>query len=138
MDDDAPDIWKRLIVSTSPDEFFEALDSKEKTTISDWKERRLNMLQRRIQEEVVAELETDTSLERKSTPFIRVKVASIIPSGKSTFFLQRQRNLLPFNPTGNKDHFLEQRTREFPFFYTKRGATINFNVDPLAGSDLKT
>ena len=83
MDDDAPDIWKRLIVSTSPDEFFEALDSKEKTAISDWKERRLNILQRRIQEEVVAELETDTSLERKSTPFIRIKVASIIPSGKS-------------------------------------------------------
>ena len=70
----APDLWKSLMKSMSPSEFFEGLHADEKAIVSKWREKRSSILRDRLQKEVEAELECDTSLIRKSTPFIRLLV----------------------------------------------------------------
>jgi hypothetical protein len=60
--------------SMSPSEFFEGLNADDKVIMSNWREKRSIILRDRLQKEVEAELECDTSLIRKSTPFIRLLV----------------------------------------------------------------
>lgn len=60
--------------SMSPSEFFEGLNADDKVVVSNWREKRNTILRDRLQKEVEAELECDTSLTRKSTPFIRLLV----------------------------------------------------------------
>jgi hypothetical protein len=50
------------------------MSEEDRTILASWMVRRRALLQQRVQEEVEAELETDISLLRKSTPFIRVLV----------------------------------------------------------------
>jgi hypothetical protein len=66
--------------STSPEESFEALNDRERSLISRWKHTRSELIRRRVQQEVQAEMEVDTSLIRDSRPFIRMKVHSLFPS----------------------------------------------------------
>jgi hypothetical protein len=70
----APDLWKSFMKSMSPSEFFEDLHADQKVMVSNWREKRTSILRDRLQKEVEAELECDTSLIRKSTPFIRLLV----------------------------------------------------------------
>jgi hypothetical protein len=58
----------------SPSEFFEGLNADDKVIVSKWREKRSSILRDRLQKEVEAELECDTSMTRKSTPFIRLLV----------------------------------------------------------------
>jgi hypothetical protein len=66
--------------SASPEEFFGNLNVLEKSTVEKWRQKRLGIIQRRVREEAEAELETDVTLVRKSTPFLRVKLHSVHPS----------------------------------------------------------
>ena len=68
-----------MICSTTPEEFYESLSNDDKCTISRWKEKRSSLIHRRVREEVESELETETSLIRESTNFLRLKVHSIDP-----------------------------------------------------------
>jgi hypothetical protein len=74
VDELAPELWKSLIKSMSPSEFFEGLNADDMVVVSNWREKRSMILRDRLQKEVEAELECDTSLIRKSTPFIRLLV----------------------------------------------------------------
>ena len=72
----APPVWIRLVKSLSPEEVYQDLSDEDKATIERWRSKRGTMLQRRIQQEVQAKLEDEPSLERDSTPFIRLLVRS--------------------------------------------------------------
>eukprot|EP00980_Cylindrotheca_fusiformis_P020761 scaffold7755_cov104-Cylindrotheca_fusiformis.AAC.6 len=63
--------------SHSPEEIFHSLDEHEKLAFLSWKEKRLFLVQKRVKDEVEAEIEGDHSLMRQSVPFIRVKVGSM-------------------------------------------------------------
>lgn len=76
VDEMAPPVWIRLIKSSSPEDVYEDLCSEEKAVVEKWKSKRGAMLQTRIQNEVKAKLEDEPSLDRDSTPFIRLLVRS--------------------------------------------------------------
>lgn len=65
--------------STTPEETYESFGNDDKCVISRWKEKRSSLIHRRVRDEVESELETETSLIRESTNFLRVKVHSIDP-----------------------------------------------------------
>ena len=65
------------MASASPDELFQNFDDSESRVISNWKLKRATLIRQRVREEVEAELETDPTMVRRSTPFIRLKVISI-------------------------------------------------------------
>lgn len=122
VDESAPGIWKRLMTSASPEEFFENLDSIEKMDVCKWKEKRCILLRQRIQEEVEAELETDISLSRESTPFIRVKVQSVHPSQK-----EEEALLTIWEPTEEQLNILKEGT----FFQMQNTAVRESSYDGL-------
>ena len=72
----APAVWHRLMKSHSPGEFYDDLCNEDKLEVSNWKAKREGLLPDRIQKEIDASLECDTSLIRKSTPLIRAHVSS--------------------------------------------------------------
>lgn len=63
--------------ASSPEDVFESLDQNDQNEVNKWREQRNVLIQQRIRDEVQAELETETSLYRESTPFLRVKVHSL-------------------------------------------------------------
>ena len=79
VDEMAPDLWKGLIKSASPECYYEHLSKSDKDTIDQWKEKRTSILIDRVRKEVDAQLEVDESMFRESTPFIKVFVKSHTP-----------------------------------------------------------
>jgi hypothetical protein len=79
VDENAPEAWNRMYSSFNPDEIYMSLKDNEQEEITRWNEQRSRLIQKRLQDEVQAELETQTSLFRDSAPFLRVKVHSINP-----------------------------------------------------------
>jgi hypothetical protein len=81
VDENAPEAWKRMYSNSSPDEVFVSLKGNEQEDITRWNDQRSKVIQQRLQDEVQAELETQSSLSlhRKSAPFLRVKVHSVNP-----------------------------------------------------------
>jgi len=65
--------------STTSGEIDESFNDDDKCIIRRWKEKRNSLIHRRVREEVESELETETSLMRESTNFLRVKVHSTDP-----------------------------------------------------------
>ena len=72
----APEIWQSLMKSPSPRDFFDDMNEADKLEVSKWKAKRDLLLPDRVQKEIDAALECDTSLIRKSVPLIRADVAS--------------------------------------------------------------
>ena len=68
-----------MMKSSAPEDIFVSLSKDEKSIVSKWQEKRSYLIQRRVREEVESELETDPSLTRESTNFLRVEVHSIDP-----------------------------------------------------------
>ena len=62
--------------SSSPEELYHELSSDEISTVEKWRSKRGELLQTRIQQEIQAKLEDEPSLERNSTPFVRIIVRS--------------------------------------------------------------
>lgn len=83
VDEGAPEIWIELMKCPSPEEVFQSLNDDETSAVSRWKERRRILMQKRVQEEVEAEIETDLSLARESFPFLRLKVRSVCPESST-------------------------------------------------------
>jgi len=79
VDEGAPDVWKQMLSGTAPEEIYESFSNHDKNVISRWREKRSSSIHRRVREEVEAELETETSLMRESTSFLRIRVHSIDP-----------------------------------------------------------
>ncbi|KAG7347764.1 BRCA2 repeat domain protein [Nitzschia inconspicua] len=79
VDQDAPEVWKRVYNSSTPEDMYQTLAESDQEEIARWREHRSTLIQRRIQDEVEAELETHKSLLRKSAPFLRIKVHSVYP-----------------------------------------------------------
>lgn len=72
----APLIWKHLMESPCPEDFFSGLNHEDKHAIEKWRSKRAYMLQTRVQQEVQAKIEDEPSLVRDSTPFLRILVRS--------------------------------------------------------------
>ena len=69
-------MWTKHVVGQDVE--VEALREEDRIVVAAWMVKRRTLLQQRVQEEVEAELETDTTLLRKSTPFVRVLVHSAV------------------------------------------------------------
>lgn len=78
MDEDAPDIWKDVMVTPCPEDTIDALGSSDKAQVLEWRELRKRMIQNRVKQEVSAELECETCLVRESIPFVRMRVHSLL------------------------------------------------------------
>jgi hypothetical protein len=65
------------MINNSAEDVFESLTHEEKSAVTMWREKRCILVRKRVQEEVEAELETDTTVLRESIPFIRVRVHSV-------------------------------------------------------------
>lgn len=80
IDEDAPESWKQMhYYSTSAEDAYETFDQQTRQDVEKWRELRATRIQRRVQDELQAELETQPSLLRESSPFLRVKVHSLQP-----------------------------------------------------------
>lgn len=74
IDEGAPSVWKSHAAGNFG---IGNLSEEERLVLTSWIERRRALLQRRVQEEIEAELQADDSLLRTSVPFIRAKVHSV-------------------------------------------------------------
>lgn len=72
----APELWKRLMKSASPGDFYERLSRSEQGIVDRWKEKREILLRDMVQKEIEASLEGDATVFRESTPFMRAYVKS--------------------------------------------------------------
>jgi len=79
VDESCPELWTQMMKSTTPEEIYESFSNEDKEIVSRWRDQRNALIIRRVREEVESELETETSLVRESTSFLRVKVHSIDP-----------------------------------------------------------
>jgi len=79
----APELWKNLMASASPGDFYEQLSRSDQVAIDKWKEKRDSLVRDMTQKEIEARLEGETAMFRESTPFIRVYVKSYIPTSTS-------------------------------------------------------
>ena len=79
MDEGAPEIWTSVAKSAFPEDAYDCLSEEDRLTVSKWNEKRRILLQKRVEEEVQAEMEADLSLVRESIPFVRLKVCSVEP-----------------------------------------------------------
>lgn len=80
IDEDAPDVWNRMMNSSSSgQEINESFGNHEKNEIDRWRDKRNTLMERRLREEVEAELEAEASLKRESKSFQKIRVHSIDP-----------------------------------------------------------
>jgi hypothetical protein len=93
-----------MMSSTTPEEIYESFGNDDKCIISRWKEKRSSLIHRRVREEVESELETETSLIRESTNFLRLKVHSIDPK----CFCNESAMLTIWQPTEEQVGFLKE------------------------------
>lgn len=75
----APELWKSLMKSASPSDFYEQLSRSDQVTIDKWKDKRDSLLRDMTQKEIEARLDGESALFRESTPFIRAFVKSHNP-----------------------------------------------------------
>lgn len=115
VDELAPPVWIRLMKSSSQEEMYHELNSEETALVEKWRSKRGAMLQTRIQQEVQAKLEDEPSLERDSTPFIRLVVQSHDRSFLGCGRRQKQRAKLSntavltvWSPTEEQLHVLRE------------------------------
>lgn len=106
VDESAPENWKRMMSSTTPEDIYESMTDDQKLEISRWKERRSSSINRRVREEVESELEVETSLVRESTSFLRIKVHSIHPKSS----VNESAVLTIWQPTEEQLGFLNEGT----------------------------
>ena len=92
--------------STTPEEIYETFSNDNKYIISRWTEKRSTLVHRRIREEVESELQTETSLVRESTNFLRVKVHSVDPKSSCN----ENAMLTIWQPTEEQLGFLKEGT----------------------------
>ena len=79
MDEGAPEVWAAVAKNPSPEDAYDCLSEEARLIVSKWNEKRRILLQKRVEEEVQAEMEADHSLVRESIPFVRLKVCSVGP-----------------------------------------------------------
>jgi len=73
LDEDAPLQWKQMVISNSPDEYYEKLPSTEKRVVDDWNERRPVLLQSMVSK-LIGDLRDESVPERKSNPYVKTLV----------------------------------------------------------------
>eukprot|EP00536_Pseudo-nitzschia_multiseries_P003170 jgi/Psemu1/301798/fgenesh1_kg.47_\ len=95
-----------MMKSTTPEEIYESFSQEDKSIISKWRDQRNSLINRRVREEVESELETETSLIRESTSFLRVKVHSIDPKSSRN----ETATLTIWQPTEEQQSFLAEGT----------------------------
>ncbi|MGK3756068.1 MAG: hypothetical protein ACI8RD_008378 [Bacillariaceae sp.] len=116
--------------SSRPEEIYETFDNQEKNIISKWREQRNALVHRRVQQEVEAELETETSLIRESKNFQRVRVYSIDPKTSC-----RESALLTiWQPTEEQLGFLKEGTAVEIHNMALRDATYDGSLQLIANS----
>ena len=105
----APDVWHRLMKSLAPEEFFEELGIEEQNEVSRWKQKRNMLLPDRIKKEIDAELECDTTLIRKSIPFMKIDLAGS-NSGVSSIHEEKEAQLTIWEPTDDQANLLKDNS----------------------------
>lgn len=85
----------------------DCISDEDKEALRSWTEKRRFLLQRRVQEEIEAELEMDGSLLRQSTPFIRVKVHSLAAT-KAVDTLSETAMLTVWDPSEEQLNLLKE------------------------------
>lgn len=84
VDEDAPAAWKRIYSGSTPVDIYETLTESDQEAVEKWRQHRSTLIQQRVQEEVEAELETQSSMVRESAPFLRIRVHSVSPREEKT------------------------------------------------------
>ena len=119
-----------MMKSSRPEEIYETFDNQEKNIISRWREQRNALVHRRVQQEVEAELETDTTLIRESKNFQRVRVYSIDPKTSC-----RESALLTiWQPTEEQLGLLKEGTAVEIHNLALRDATYDGSLQLIANS----
>jgi hypothetical protein len=119
-----------MMKSSIPEEIYETFDNQEKKIISRWREQRNALVHRRVQQEVEAELETDTTLIRESKNFQRVRVYSIDPKTSC-----RESALLTiWQPTEEQLGLLKEGTAVEIHNLALRDATYDGSLQLIANS----
>jgi hypothetical protein len=77
IDDGAPDVWHRMVKEGSADSYID-LDDISRVEVDRWKTQRANLLQIRMQQEMVAKLEEHSMIAEPCIPFVKVLVKSDI------------------------------------------------------------
>lgn len=76
VEDQAPRIWKQMMVAPDVADFYENVDSENKRIIDSWREKRVALIQRLKQKSVDDTLRDEDFPVRASTPFVKVKVTA--------------------------------------------------------------
>jgi hypothetical protein len=95
--------------SASPEHFFAGLAQDDKSEVTKWQEKRSVILRDRMQKEIEAELECDSTLMRESTPFLRVDVTSYDPRSQEGLSSEEAR-LTIWQPTDEQVSALKEGT----------------------------
>ena len=74
LDEDAPSEWKQMVVSNSPEEYYEKISSAEKKVVDDWNERRPVLLQSMVSKFIGDSMRDESAPERKSNPYVKTLV----------------------------------------------------------------
>jgi hypothetical protein len=92
--------------SSTREDMYESMTKSEQEDIVKWREQRATLIQKRVQDEVEAELETQASLLRESAAFLRVKVHSVDPkNGKNEIAI-----LTVWHPSEEQMNLLKEGT----------------------------
>ena len=130
VDESAPEVWKSMMRSTTPEEIYQSFGDDDKSIITRWKEKRSSLIRRRVQEELESEIEAEASLVRESTNFLRVQLHSIDPKSSCN----ENAMLTIWQPTEEQLGVLKEGTSvEFHNLAT-RESTYNGNLQLVANN----
>lgn len=74
LDEDAPSEWKQMIISNSPEEYYENLSSADKKVVDDWIARRPILLQSMVSKYIGDSMREELATERTSNPYVKALV----------------------------------------------------------------
>jgi len=76
LDEDAPEEWKKMVASGSPEDFYQQLGENEKINVDSWEKKRTTLLHGMVLKSIQDSLKDDSPNQRSSVPYIRLLVRS--------------------------------------------------------------
>ena len=77
VDEQAPEQWRKMMASNAMCDYYEGLSRDDKAIVDRWEERRSTMINDMTRRMIDAKMQSNVSLFRSSTPFLRITVKSL-------------------------------------------------------------
>ena len=102
VDEQAPEQWRQMMASNAMCDYYERLSRDDKATVDRWEERRSSMINDMTRRRIDAKMQSNVSLFRSSTPFLRITVKSLQnspPPSSTTDDDEDKERIIPNQPS---------------------------------------